>query len=586
MTLTATSKRVSLLLAFLLLLQLLLLLFIQPANAEDRSFRISEVDIQASIDNKGDMRISEKDTYQFNGAYNGIVVELNKFRSDGIEDFQAFKVAGQQEVPLRTELTGEGDKLQYRVYDPSQNETKVFRFTYTVKNVVQVWADTAELYWKFFDESNPSALETVNVVVDLPDGATREEVTAYGHGPTQGTIQIEDDGDVRFRVSPLSAKQLLEVRVLFPGAYVPGSTRISTEPKLEQIQQEELSVAGQSSDTGSGNETVPFAAVLLLANLVGGIYLKYGQRFGRRQAIDDSYGVLPGDVTPAVVGYLMELRVKSRDLMATMVDLVRKQYVEMQAVKGREDKPKQTNYIFRLLNKENDGLQPHETMLIDWLFGEIGRDDKVSLFGIRKHARTPAHKDAFRKRWSEWQDEVAQAASRLDYVQDRSWIQLMVVLAFVAQFFGFLFFAPEAWKWLMFSSIPLLFLVPRSRRRTRVGELEFRKWKAFKRYLRENNSAALHDPLAGSQWEHHFVYALPLGEAKEMAAATKVNVSPRRGLVRSTLDDSYYYHYMYWNDSFETTLNTVHQSDSSSGDSGSSSSSSSDSGGGGGRDAF
>src|SRR5690606_1493024 len=116
------------------------------------------------------MHVTEQDTYHFEGAFNGIIVELDDSKSDGIVDFQAFEVTEQGNLPLRFELTAVGSGLEYRVFSASSDETKVFRFTYTVKNVVQVYADTAELYWKFFDDRNQNTLETVTIAVELPDG--------------------------------------------------------------------------------------------------------------------------------------------------------------------------------------------------------------------------------------------------------------------------------------------------------------------------------------------------------------------------------------------------------------------------------
>lgn len=134
----------------------------------------------------------------------------------------------------------------------------------------------------------------------------------------------------------------------------------------------------------------------------------------------------------------------------------------------------------------------------------------------------------------------------------------------------------------MFCSFPLLFFIPKSRRRTRTGQTEFVKWNAFKRFLRDYSRIASREPMAVHLWEHYFVYAVPLVEAKKMIAITRLKV-PGTRQVDPVIDNSFFYHCDYWIESFERTINEVNQSGrSSSDDSGGSFSSGGGSGGGGG----
>jgi uncharacterized membrane protein len=569
-----------------LLLSLFLLLLVQPVYAEERSFEIGEVDIHARIDTDGNMHVTEQDTYHFKGAFNGIIIDLNTSGSDGIEHFQAFEVSDQQKIPLNLEESSDGDKLQYKIYSQSENETKVFHFTYSFKNIVQVYADTAELYWKFFDHTNPSTLGTVRINVEFPDGAEKEEIVAFGHGPLTGAIERTDTGTVRYQVSPLPSGELLEVRILFPGSYVPGSTKISSDFMRDQIVEEERNWMAET-DHAADDDSVYAALALLIANLVAGIliYVKYGRAF-KPDWQGKYYRELPGDVTPAVVSYLMNYRIEPRDLMATMVDLVRKKHVAMQAVK-KPDKKNEDDYTFQLINAKKDGLLPHEKILINWFFGELGRGGKVSLSDIRRHADNKNRAEAFVKQWLKWQDQVLHSVNRLNYIEESekrlsySW----VILAVAVQFFGIWFLVPEDWNWIMFCSLPLLFFKPKSRRRTQIGQTEYTKWKAFKRFLRDYSQIASREPLAIHLWEHYFVYAIPLGEARRMDAISRINMP---GANHDTLFyDSSFFIYYDWTSSFEKTISEGSKTSSSSGDSGDSfSSGGGDGGGGGGRGAF
>lgn len=565
-----------------LIFSIFLLLSTQPAYAEDRSFEIGEVDIHARIDSDGNMHVTEMDTYHFQGTFNGIIVDLTTSGSDGIEHFQAFEVKGQQTIPLPFEQTGDGDKPHYKIYAQSADETKVFQFTYSLKNVVQVYADTAEVYWKFFDQTNPSTLGTVRIDVELPDGVEREQITAFGHGPLEGVVGIENNGVVRYQVSPLPSEELLEVRVLFPGSYVPGSAKISPATKLDQIMEQERKWA---ADAEAIEPSVYGALALLIANLAAGtiILVKYNKSF-RSDWNGNYYRELPSDVTPAVVSYLVKYRTVPGDLMATLVDLVRKKRVAMKVVNAGNGRRSQSDYSFRLIDKQTDGLQPHETLLIDWFFGEVGSAGKVSLSDIRRQGKTNA--TDFQKRWSQWQDEVVQAVDRLGYIKHQGGMYGTIIVVVIVQFFGFWFLAPEDWRWLMFCALPLLFFKPKNKRRTKLGQTEYMKWMAFKRFLQDYSQIASREPLAVHLWEHYFVYAIPLGVAKKMIAITRLNISSA-SQDSMIFDGSLLYHYDTWTESFEKTISAANHSTSSSEDSGGSfSSGGGDGGGGGGRSAF
>ncbi|MBP1991649.1 DUF2207 domain-containing protein [Paenibacillus eucommiae] len=568
-----------------LIVSLFLLLSSPIAYAEDRSFEIREVDIHARIDSDGSMHVTERDTYHFNGSFQGILVDLQTTGSDGIEHFQAFEMSGEQQIPLHFEKIGDGETLQYKIYTPSADETKVFQIMYSLKNVVQVYADTAELYWKFFDSTNQSNLEKVGIDIELPNDIRQESIVAFGHGPLHGTHNINNNGIVRYQISPLPANEMLEVRILFPNGSVPGSTKVSDAMMYDQIIEEE-----ENWSYYMGMASVYGALALLIANVVAGIILQY--KFGNRSRSKwkgKYYREIPNDVTPAVVSYLMRERTKPRDLMATMVDLARKQYVSMKEIKNGS-KPKESHYSFQLIKSSTSDLQPHEKKLLDWFFHQLGNNESVSMAQIQKHIEVQSNAAEFLKNWSEFKEEVAEAAVRLGYIQHQKWVPRAVILIFIVQFFGFWFVAHTDWTWLMFCAPFLLFFKPGKRRRTPLGQTEYVKWKAFKRFLRDYSRMSTREPLEVHLWQHYFVYAIPLNEAKRMKEIGHLKMPVTRSNESIFFDSSFAHSYNSWDDKFEHTISQAYKcanpSDSSSDSGGSFSSGGGGGGGGGGRGAF
>jgi len=574
---------------FTLLLSLFLFLSLQTASAEDRWFQIEDVNIHALIDTDGNMHVTETDSYEFHGVFNGILVDLDTSGSDGIEDFQAYEVSDQEYIPLEYEETSDGNRIQYRIYSASEDETKVFEFTYSLKNVVQVYEDTAELYWKFFDESNGNTLGTVQIDVEFPEGARQEEIKAFGHGPLEGAIERLDESIVRFQVSPLPAYKMFEVRLLFPDLYVPDSSKISSEPMLEQILEEEENWKYPDDDDFTTIMLIIFFALMLIHLLVGALlYNKFGKPY-KPDWKHKYYRELPGDVSPAVVSYLMKRRNNTGDLMATLLDLVRKKYVSMQVVKSPDPK-EEDDYSFQLKKTNKDGLLlPHERMLVDWFFGKTGRSGKVSLSMLREQAENKKSAKAFYDKWTKWQDKVVDSVNRLNYFEERpknkkiyAWFIIVAVLQALG--IGWL----TGGSFLLLYPLPLLLFRMRSEEfRAQSGQTEYAKWKSFKRFLRDYSRIASREPLAVHLWEHYYVYAIPLGVAKKMEAIGRIHM-PGMNQEDSVLTDTItYMHMNQWTSSFDKMISEGKPVDSSSGDSGGSfSSGGGGGGGGGGRGAF
>lgn len=575
---------------------LILLLFVNTGHASEHPFEISDVEIHAQIDAKGDMKVTEHDTYRFNGAFNGVFVQLDSSGSDGIGDFKAFEVTPEQEIPLAIDKTVEGTQITYKVYDQAKDESKIFKFTYECKNVVQVYEDTAELYWQFFNKTNPSTLGTVHIHVKLPGGVRKDEILAFGHGPLSGAVTILDDGAVEYQVAPMQAKKMLEVRIMFPKSYVPDSTKIKNAPMLNKIMQEEVRWAEDADNERESDQiqkwsTLNYAIALLVANvaLIIILYFKYAKQ-SKPEWNGNYYRELPEDVTPAVVSYLMDFNVQNRDLMATLFDLVRKKYVDLQGVKKAEGlfHKDKTDYRFKLINEQTDGLKQHEANLIRWFFKQLGQNNEISLSDIRDYTKKNANAQLFVKQLKEWKAIVVKEASQLGYFDlSKAGPRIAIITALVQMFV--LLFILSAVE-LSLCAIPLLLYGIKVKRRTKTGVTELAKWKAFKRFLQNYSQLASREPMAVHLWEHYFVYAISLGVAKKMIGMTNIDVQQadrdKNAVYWTVTDSGLYQQFEHFAKSFDKTVSAAKSNSSSRGSGGGFSSGGGGGGGGGGRGVF
>ncbi|MDI9597331.1 MAG: DUF2207 domain-containing protein, partial [Atribacterota bacterium] len=134
---------------------------------QDRSFQITDYKAQVEILENGDAKVSEIFTYEFSGSFNGIIRSIGLTGSDGLEYFRASQYLPQKKALDITRET-EGNMVTFRIYDQSANERKSFQLEYQLKNVVTKYNDTAEFYWKFFDQSNSSPIQRIQIEITFP----------------------------------------------------------------------------------------------------------------------------------------------------------------------------------------------------------------------------------------------------------------------------------------------------------------------------------------------------------------------------------------------------------------------------------
>jgi|GEM_PF-4111578 len=222
------------------LLVIILFSFATFIACADRSFEITDYQAQVKILENGNIQISEIFEYDFDGDFNGIIRTIGIKGSDGFKHFKASEYFPEdKELEYTQSLAAE--MVTYKIYDKSSNERKLFLLEYQLKNVATLYNDTAEFYWKFFDESNASSIGHIKIEIELPYAeVSAEEIKVFGHGPLSGNVSIREDRKVVYEVFGLSPGEIVEARILFPTRMIPNSTKIINQNKFAEIMEEEL----------------------------------------------------------------------------------------------------------------------------------------------------------------------------------------------------------------------------------------------------------------------------------------------------------------------------------------------------------
>jgi uncharacterized membrane protein len=526
---------------FILLIIIIIFSFTNLSIYAQRSFEITDYNTQVKILENGDMQVSEIFEYSFDGDFNGMIRSIGIKGSDGLQYFKASEYSPESKELEYTQSV-DGDMVTYKIYDQSSNERKSFLLEYQLKNVVTLYNDTAELYWKFFDQSNTSPISHLKIEIELPKGeVSAEELKVFGHGPLNGTVSIQEDKKILYEANSLSSGEMVEVRILFPTRLISSSHKIINENKFAEKMQEELGWAKKADLEKSRGRIFNILGILLipliiLFNIFFAIrlYFKYDKEL-KPEVEMDYYRELPQDITPAVLSKLMSIQgVGTKDIMATLIDLVRKKYLKIEEIQDGKKK----DYKFILIESDTSNLKEHESYLIHWLLSSIGDETSVTLKEIEDYAKSSRNQRSFVEDYNNWAKKVGQEFKKYNYFgESKEGLKTAVKVIFME--FGAIFLLLVLGilfrvQWFIF--IPLLFAAGFTgfgvitysaliRKKTQAGVNEYTKWNAFKRFLLHFSNMKDYEIPSIVVWEHYLVYAISLGVAEKVISKLKIILS-------------------------------------------------------------
>ena len=515
---------------------ILILLLVPFGLGEARSYEYTDLEISLTIDAQGTIHVMEQRTVRFQGAFTGMYqwipttggIEVRDIRlSEGGADYK------------RLDQSSPGPAGTFFVrYEPEEvyidwsfeavDETRTFRLSYVIDNAIIVHSDTAELYLQFVGKQWEQEHQVVSVELNLPPGASKEEIRAWGHGPLSGTVQIVSGEQVVWKVSPLPAQTFLEGRVTFPPQLVPGASRFSGRDGLSSIIDEETKWAAKSNRLRQLNL---WDKILGLVVVVGGIYIAvlYWSKYGKEFTPDFSgeyYRELPAPYPPAELGVLYrKVQTTSADLTATLLDLARKGYLTIaevsKAEKGRRKKSETADFKFvpsSVDERQMDALNSYEKKLLHFLFEEVG-DGEVTLEEIQAFAKK--NRRQFAEFWSDWTETVSTAAEEKCFFDKEAakklrWLLLPgiggLVLA-VASFVSGMIISGAA---LVIVGFVLIITGVGFNRRSPQGSTQYAQWKGFRKFLQDFSQLEHYTVPSLIVWEHYLVYAVTLGVAEKV----------------------------------------------------------------------
>jgi uncharacterized membrane protein len=495
---------------------------------EERSFSVDAIEVEAWVLSDGSMLVHEQVTYSFRGADSQpFTVASRDFEPGGFAWRIAWIAAFEDGEPLRT-VWWTPQLFEWDIA-PAHSGTRTFQLAYRVEGAVQVWTDTAELYWNWIGTTSPE-VGSWAATVWLPRVQADGEVRAWAHGPLDGQITVRPD-QILSTVDEVPAGQHVDNRILMPTEWFDVGP-IPLE-RLDQILAEEQRWAEDANRQRADAErresrrrtaatalAVAMGPVIAVAALAfWWVWRRWGKDPARPDDIGEYWREVPDD-PPAVGAALLGWRRVNGDAFAgTVMDLARRGHLRIEevAVPRRFRKDRTTYRFVRTEPRVADPLRPFERRLVRWLFP--GTTTTSTHDELLERARDdPSSSQRF---WNGFRDDVRKdldarhylvRATGVAFVLHGAIVVVLAATAIAAMVTG----AVAAGVVGLVAAVVLTPLGILHRARTPEGTRRDTKWRGLRRYLRD--FSRLEEAPVGhlALWDHYLVAATALGVADEL----------------------------------------------------------------------
>ncbi len=354
---------------FLLLTTSLLATFSLTASAQYLAWDITDFDVTIKVNEDSSFEVTEKITADFSryaqhGIFRNIPIAYrnqhgNKFSIRLSLD----SISGNDAPNYPYQQSYKGDDVVFKIGNPDVYVNEPFTYTlkYTVQRALLDHQDWDEVYWNVTGTEWPITIKQTSAKVILPEGFDQSDIEGIcftgGYGSQNQFCEVtkNSNNEITFTtVGALLPYEGLTIGTRFPKGKV---THPSTLQKTIWMIQDNWPV------------TIPFFTFIILYYL----WHTRGRDPETRTTIVPQYKP-PKDLSPTEIGTIIDERVDTRDISATILDLAIRGYLTI-----TESDEKQliffnkTEYTFTLTNSydhtiTDTSLKDYETEIIRAMF--------------------------------------------------------------------------------------------------------------------------------------------------------------------------------------------------------------------------
>ena len=471
---------------------------VDPAAAKD--WRVDNLDVVLDVQENGDVVVDEQVTFTFEGSYRYVARDIPTANTGGITDIEVRDATGtvlpKGDSPGTFNTFKEGDTLYIQMNFDLTDTSATWTIQYRAKTVVMFFDKGDELRWYVFDAGTP-----------VPIGAVRATVKIPGSVPSTDMTQAVQAGfGVATSVTSPAASTMV-----YQASDIPPYTNfwiVTGFPK------------GVVKYTWTARRLaeflVPKIGFLLPIAFFLGMLLIW-----RRRGRDEPAAVYakyvsepPSDLSPGLAGALIDEKVDTKEVIATIVDLARRGYLDITDT-DKKGPARKTVTIFTR-RKPLDDLNGFELKVAESLF-DAKHPDQVTTAELKNQFYThvdpivnQVYTDVTRRKLFHSNPKTARSRWFGYGVLVGVILAVLTVIMALAGLPG--------WGWFMLGSIAAVVVVwvfaPHMPQRTPSGAQEQRKWEAFRNYLKDLTRFQDMES-AKESFEKYLPYAIAFGVEKD-----------------------------------------------------------------------
>ena len=503
------------------------------------NYRIEKLDIEANLQKDGSMVVSEAVTYDID-EINGVYFDIDAKGYGGITSLQVFEDEGHYEDnvisyrevdPVNYEVTENDGVYRIKLYSRNNNNTRTFKFVYTLPEAIKVYDDVAQLNRKMVGQDWQQGISTVKVTIEIPvpKDYDNSNILVFGHGPLTGEVD-KVENTVVYKLDDYYPGDFLEAHILMePEIFSEyDNSKIIHKDMKQELLDMEVRLADEANAERENALRREQKLQKISSNakpIMGGIasiwaVLMYYIHviFKRKNKVKDDIKYLrdlPDDSSPALVGGVITKSVNDNEILATIVDLIRRKVLTLDT--------SDTKTIITLTGSTKK-LSAQENTIIDIYINDFGDGKSLDLKSFGFFSKVPM---STARKFEKWSSYIIAEMNRKGLVYENIGCGMMFIFMLLSAVFAFggIIQAALTENPLFIFGIPLgivLFFSAGTAKYPSKKIADFNvKWQAFKNFLSDYSQLEEAKITSIHLWEQYFVYAVALGVSDKVVKAYK-----------------------------------------------------------------
>ena len=499
------------------------------------SFRIEKLDIEANLQKDGSMVVSEAVTYDID-EINGVYFDIDAKGFGELQYIQVFEddsTGGFKEVDSSNYEVSVSDELyRIKLYSKNHNNRRTFKFVYKLPEAITVYDDVAQFNRKMVGQEWQQGINYITAKVIIPVSASYDNsnILVFGHGPLTGEVDKEGN-TVIYKLNNYYPGDFLEAHILMePEIFSEyNKSKIVHKDMKQKLLDMEAKFADEANaerDKAIRQQEMinkvfekPGLIFGVLSSIWGALMYYIHVIFKRKNKVKNSVGKylreLPDNSSPALVGGFMTNSINDNEILATIVDLVRRKILTLE----NSDK----NSII-ILTGSTEKLSAQERVIVDIYINDFGDGKSLDLKSFGFFQKVPM---SVARKFEKWRAMVQSEMNRKNLTYQGLGCLGVIFFAFFPMIFTFaglvIGMITGNKMFLLIVVMGIILFVSGAKARYPRKELAEAKdkWQAFKNFLSDYSQLEEAKITSVHLWEQYFVYAVALGVSEKVVKAYK-----------------------------------------------------------------